>query len=88
MANYRGKFDVKTVDPLALASNIKCPVHLVHGTADQLIVTDHSQSIFDALAGEKELWMVEGVPHARAARRAKGEYSARLTRFFSDKLRA
>lgn len=88
MANYRGRFDVKTVDPLALASIIKCPVHLVHGTADQLIVTDHSQSIFDALAGEKELWMVEGVPHARAARRAKSEYSARLTRFFSDKLQA
>lgn len=86
MANYRGKFDVKTVDPLALASRIKCPVHLVHGTADQLIVKDHSQSIFDALSGEKDLWMVEGVPHARAARRVKREYSERLTRFFTEKL--
>jgi uncharacterized protein len=77
---------VKTVDPHALASRIKCPVYLVHGTADQLITTEHSKIIFSALGGEKELWMVEGVPHARAGRRAKREYSRRLREFFTEKL--
>ena len=87
VANYRGSFDVRAVDPLALAARIKCPVSLVHGTADQLIATAHSQNIFDALAGEKELWFVEGARHARSARYAKQEYSERLIRFFNDKLK-
>jgi fermentation-respiration switch protein FrsA (DUF1100 family) len=60
----------------------------VHGTADELIAIEHSQNIFDALAGGKQLWFVEGVRHARAFRRSKREYSERLTRFFADKLKA
>jgi fermentation-respiration switch protein FrsA (DUF1100 family) len=87
VANYRGKFDVKTVDPLALAAQIKCPVFLVHGTADQLISTAHSENIHAVLSGEKEIWFVEGARHARSARHAKREYSERLTRFFTEKLK-
>jgi len=88
VANYRGKFDIRTVEPLALAAEIKCPVSLVHGTADQLIATAHSQSIYDALGGKKELWFVEGVRHARMIRhhRSRSEYSERLTRFFKENL--
>jgi len=88
VANYRGNFDVKAVDPLALARQIKCPVALVHGTADELIATAHSQNIFDALGGDKELWIVEGARHARSVRHVKGEYRERLARFFNDKLKA
>jgi fermentation-respiration switch protein FrsA (DUF1100 family) len=88
VANYRGNFDVKTVDPLALAGQIKCPVFLVHGTADQLIASDHSQNIYDALGGEKEIWFVEGAHHARSIRRAKRDYSERLTHFFTERLKS
>jgi dipeptidyl aminopeptidase/acylaminoacyl peptidase len=88
VANYRGKFDVHSVDPLALAARIKCPVYLVHGTADQVIATSHSESIYEALGGEKELWFVEGARHARAIRHARSEYSDRLTRFFRERLTA
>jgi dipeptidyl aminopeptidase/acylaminoacyl peptidase len=88
VANYRGKFDIKTVEPLALAAEIKCPVSLVHGTADQLIATAHSQSIYDALGGKKDLWFVEGGRHARSIRhhRSRREYSERLIRFFKENL--
>lgn len=86
MANYRGKFDVYSVDPLALAARIKCPVYLVHGTADQLIAVSHSKVIHSALAGEKEIWFVEGARHARSIRYVKREYSERLIRFFSERL--
>lgn len=86
VANYRGKFDVRMVDPLALAAQIKCPVFLVHGTADQLIATAHSESIHEALGGKKEVWFVEGARHARNIRHAKREYSDRLTRFFAETL--
>ncbi|HVG19164.1 MAG TPA: alpha/beta fold hydrolase [Blastocatellia bacterium] len=87
VANYRGKFDVRTVDPLTLAAQIKCPVFLVHGTADQLISTAHSENIYEALGGEKTLWFVEGARHARSVRHAKREYSERLTRFFTETLK-
>jgi dipeptidyl aminopeptidase/acylaminoacyl peptidase len=86
VANYRGKFDVRTIDPLALAREIKCAVYLVHGTADQLIAVEHSSNIYDALGGKKELWLVDGARHARSARYAKQEYSKRLIKFFSEQL--
>lgn len=88
VANYRGKFDVHSVDPLSLAAGIKCPVYLVHGTADQIIATSHSENIYGALGGEKEIWFVEGARHARSIRYVKREYSERLTRFFSQRLSA
>ncbi|HLG16926.1 MAG TPA: alpha/beta fold hydrolase [Blastocatellia bacterium] len=87
VANYRGKFDMRTVDPLRLAAQITCPVYLVHGTADQLIATAHTENIHDALAGEKHLWLVEDAAHARAFRRAKRKYAERLCGFFSEHLR-
>ena len=86
VANYRGSFDVRLVDPLALAAQIKCPVYLVHGTADQVIATAHSESIHAVLGGEKEIWFVEGARHARSIRHARNDYSERLTRFFSERL--
>jgi fermentation-respiration switch protein FrsA (DUF1100 family) len=88
VAGYRGRFDVGMVDPLSLAAQIKCPVFIVHGTADQLIDTAHSQNIYDALGGEKQLWLVEGARHARAARHFKHEYSQRLIKFFDEQLNA
>ena len=88
VANYRGSFDVHSVDPLALAAQIKCPVYLVHGTADQVIDTAHSKSIHAVLGGEKEIWFVEGARHARSIRHARSDYSERLTRFFKERLNA
>ena len=86
MANYRGKFDVHSVDPLAVAAQIKCPVYLVHSTADQVIAAAHSESIHEALGCEKEIWFVEGARHARSVRHVKGEYSQRLTNFFRQRI--
>jgi hypothetical protein len=86
VANYRGKFDIRTIDPQALARRITCPVYLVHGTADQLIGHEHSANIHEALQGDKEIWLVRGARHARSARYAKEEYSERLVRFFKEKL--
>ena len=88
VANYRGKFDVESVDPLSLASQIKCPVYLIHGTADQVIATQHSRNIYEALGGEKELGVVEGARHARSIRHSRQEYGERLVRFFKEKMNA
>lgn len=88
VANYRGKFDIETVNPLELAARIKCPVSLVHGTKDQLIATVHSEQIYGALGGDKEIWFVEGARHARSVRYSRNEYSARLRNFFKKNLPA
>ena len=90
MANYRGKFNVESVDPLKHADQIKCPVFLVHGTEDQVIGHNHSRDIHRALLGDKEIWIVEGGSHARSIRdrHTKREYIERLVRFFSEKLKA
>ncbi|HEV8482789.1 MAG TPA: alpha/beta fold hydrolase [Blastocatellia bacterium] len=89
MANYRGKFNVESVDPLKHADQIKCPVFLVHGTEDQVIAANHSRDIHSALLGDKEIWIVEGGTHARSIRHqlTKREYIERLVRFFSEKLK-
>lgn len=88
VANYRGKFKINEVDPLSLAAQIKCPVYLVHGTADQLIPVEHSQIIHDALGCKKDLWIVEGARHAKSVKHkpAKQEYAERLTGFFREHL--
>lgn len=87
VANYRGNFDLETINPVELAAQIRCPVTLVHGTNDLMIAVLHSEQIYEALAGEKQIWLVEGARHARSVRHARLEYSRRLTQFFTDKLR-
>jgi alpha-beta hydrolase superfamily lysophospholipase len=86
MAAYRGGFDAKGIAPLTLAGEIKCPVFLVHGSADRLIDVAHSKDIFKALGCAKQLWIVEGARHTRAARFAKCVYSERITQFFLEAL--
>ena len=83
VAQRRGRFDVRLVDPLALAAQITCPVYLVHGDADALISVEHSLRIFDALpSSEKHLWIIPGVGHGRGFRHATSEYAERLVAFF------
>jgi dipeptidyl aminopeptidase/acylaminoacyl peptidase len=83
VAERRGKFEVRAVDPLALAASISCPVYLVHGDRDAVVGVDHSRWIFDALPSEeKHLWVIPGVAHGRGFRRVTDEYAARLVDFF------
>jgi uncharacterized protein len=84
VAERRGQFEVRAVDPLALAHRISCPVYLVHGDKDAIIGLDHSLSIFDALAStEKELWVIPGVAHGRGMKWVTTEYVERLVAFFT-----
>jgi len=84
VAERRGQFEVRAVDPLALAALISCPVYLIHGDCDAIIGVEHSRHIFDALASaEKHLWVIPGVTHGRGFRRVTAEYAERLVGFFS-----
>jgi uncharacterized protein len=84
VAERRGRFEVRAVDPLALAGQISCPVYLIHGDKDAVIGVDHSRHIFDALASaEKHLWVIPGVAHGRGFRWVTAEYAERLVGFFN-----
>jgi len=46
-------------------SNVTCPAFIIQGTADNGVSKDSAQRIFDGLGSErKEMYMVEGAPHA------------------------
>lgn len=54
---------VDEVDTLRAARQIQVPVLLLHGVADNFIIPDHSIRIFEALAGPREVVLVEGARH-------------------------
>jgi uncharacterized protein len=87
LANYRGRFNMESVAPVVLARAIRCPVFLVHGAADELIGSAHSESIYNALGGNKKIWIVEGARHTRSVCRAKLEYSECILSFFKEHLK-
>lgn len=45
---------------------VKCPVLVIHGAKDNLIVPDHGKSLFAEAAGPKELIVVEQAGHVSA----------------------
>jgi len=66
IAEEQGKFAVGDVSPVRAAARIQVPVLLLHGAVDRETPPLHSQRIFDALAGPKELILVPGAGHNQA----------------------
>jgi carboxymethylenebutenolidase len=54
----------QTLDAMALASDIRCPVHLVHGTADQVFLHPVFLKLRDALDARKVATTVQVHPGA------------------------
>jgi carboxymethylenebutenolidase len=54
----------QTLDALALAADIRCPVHLVHGTADQVFLHSVFQQLRDMLEKRKSPTVVQVHPGA------------------------
>ncbi len=54
---------LEDASPVAAASKIRCPVLLVHGTADTDTPPSHSERILAALSGRKQLVLEPGRAH-------------------------
>ena len=65
-AETRGKFSVDEVSPVAAAARITAPVLLIHGRRDRETPPAHSQWIYDALRGPKQLILVSDAGHNRS----------------------
>jgi pimeloyl-ACP methyl ester carboxylesterase len=63
LAEERGRFKVADVSAVNAAARIHVPVLLIHGARDSETRPSHSQAIYAALAGPKELFLVPGAGH-------------------------
>jgi alpha-beta hydrolase superfamily lysophospholipase len=63
IAESRGTFSIDAVDVTTAARRMTRPVLLVHGAEDRDTSPDHSQRVYAALAGPKQLILVPGVGH-------------------------
>lgn len=72
LAEVKAGFELDAVSPEKSAALITVPTLLVHGTSDTFISITHSQRIFEALPGKKELVRLDGVAHMDVLLHAEG----------------
>lgn len=75
--------------PSRVAPRLTVPVFLIVGEHDDRTPPWMSQQVFARLAGPKDLWVVEGATQGGqtgSEHVARGEFFARLRRFFRDAL--
>ena len=63
IAESQARFQVDAVSPQRAAERIRVPVLLIHGAEDTDTPPAHSQRVFDALKGPKQLNLVPGAHH-------------------------
>jgi len=68
IAEARGHFSMDEVSPAEAARRIRIPVLLIHGAEDIDTPPDHSRRVLAALAGPKELLIVQGARHNESLR--------------------
>jgi uncharacterized protein len=66
LAEIEARFNVAAVSPVRAASRITVPVLVIHGAADVDTPPEHSQRVYDALAGPRRLIMVADANHNRS----------------------
>lgn len=66
---------------LKLMRDLRCPVLVIHGVADEIIPLWHGQRLFAAAPAAKQAWWVEDAGHNDLALVAGERYGARLRDF-------
>jgi len=86
IAEDRGQFRIDSVSPVDAARRIHVAVLLIHGAEDVHTPADHSRRVLAALAGPKDLVLVEGAHHNESLG-SKGIWQ-RIERWIDDVLTA
>lgn len=81
-AEKEGGFSADDVSPEKAVATRAFPVLLICGSNDRRIPCRHSQRIFNAAKGPKQIWEVPGAGHAAALGAAPAEYENRVVSFF------
>lgn len=90
MATYRGRYNWLPVNWLLTQrfnskqklSSLQMPIFFIHGTEDPVVPYQMSQELYQASAGEKELWLIEGAGHHNVAQVAGEAYEQKIWEFF------
>jgi fermentation-respiration switch protein FrsA (DUF1100 family) len=62
------------------------PLFFIHGGADEITNVNHSRRLYDAYRGPREIWIVQGAPHAGAYFADRPLYVERVAGFFARHL--
>jgi alpha-beta hydrolase superfamily lysophospholipase len=79
-----GGFNPDDVSPVKAVAERPFAVLLICGTRDNTIPCRHTERIYAAATGPKELWIVPGAFHASALGQDPAEYEKRVVSFFED----
>lgn len=78
IAASRIGFPVKRASVLPIASRIRVPVLIFHGTEDRFVPIEMSESIYDRLVGPKRFVVIEGARHLMSFDRATERYCSEV----------
>ena len=80
--------DIDSVSPERAMAEIRAPVFVIHGLADDLVPVSHARRNFAASRNPaSELWIIPGATHNTSYQTAGDEYLSRVTAFFERHLR-
>lgn len=83
VAEKEGGFRASDVSPEKAVAARAFPVLLICGTLDRKIPCRHSEQIFRAAKGPKQLWIVPGTGHTAALGTEPAEFKRRVLAFFA-----
>lgn len=76
------------ISPIDALRDIRVPIHFAHGTEDTLIHIHQAQEMYDAYAGPKQCFWMEGADHFTRPTAVSQEYLRRFKTFIEEQLRA
>jgi len=82
-AEHEAGFRFEDVSPEKSVTLRKFPILLIYGLNDQKIPLRHSEAIFQAAIGTKQLWLVPGATHTKALQAAPAEFQRRVLDLFA-----
>jgi alpha-beta hydrolase superfamily lysophospholipase len=79
-------FKANAVSPLDAVREMRVPLFILHGTADDLIASTYSEMVYRNAHEPKQLWLIEGARHDNMAEVGGNQYYTRILTFFNTSL--
>ena len=85
-SEYIANFKANAVSPLDVVKDIRAPIFILHGTADDRIKYQYSETLYVNAIPPKELWLIRGAKHHNMSEVGGEEYEKRILEFFQKNL--
>jgi fermentation-respiration switch protein FrsA (DUF1100 family) len=73
----------QNMDSLTKIAQVRMPVLLIHGTADEVVPSQMSEQLYAAAGGRKQLLLVSGAGHENCASVAGPKYAEAVGQFMA-----